>query len=197
MSNSKIEIRNAMKEFLARVAAAERHQRSLAACTLLASTPQFRQAQLLMLFLSMSTEIETSTLAVTAWSESKSIAVPRVDWATEHMVPVEITSLDTGLAESRYGLREPRGGKVVPLDLIDLIVVPGLAFDRHGYRVGRGRGFYDRFLAQSEFAGVRCGLCFHEQLVATLPREAHDAPMDLIVTDHEVIHCRALRPATP
>ena len=71
-----------------------------------------------------------------------------------------------------------------------MIVVPGLAFDRGGFRVGRGRGFYDRFLGQRDFNGIRCALCYHEQLleVAT-PTEPHDVPMNLIVTDKEVVRC--------
>ena len=77
------------------------------------------------------------------------------------------------------------------LALIDMVVIPGLAFDRPGYRVGRGRWFYDRFLAQKDFQGIRCGLCFHEQIQnQEIPCEPHDVPMDLIVTDVEVIRCQ-------
>ncbi len=80
---------------------------------------------------------------------------------------------------------------VVPLAIIDMVVIPGMAFDRNGFRVGRGRGFYDRFLSQQDFQGVRCALCFHEQLLnETIPSEPHDIPMDLIVTDREVVRCR-------
>ena len=81
-------------------------------------------------------------------------------------------------------------GTVVPLALIDIIVVPGQAFDRQGFRVGRGRGFYDRFLAQQDIQALRCGLCFREQVLAEgIPAEPHDMPMDLVITDREVIHC--------
>lgn len=194
MPNLKSQIRTTMKNLLENLKPDELHTRSVAAGSLLAATPQFRKAQMIMLFLSMPGEVETSTLVVRSWSEGKQVAVPRVDWDNIHMVPVEINSLDTGLKTVRYGVREPAVGKVVPLDLIDLIVVPGIAFDRNGYRVGRGRGFYDRFLAQRELRAVRCGLCFHEQLIEDVPREAHDATMDLIVTDREAIQCGDLNP---
>jgi 5-formyltetrahydrofolate cyclo-ligase len=106
------------------------------------------------------------------------------------MEPVEIRSLDVGMQTSGPGIREPVTGTAVPLGVIDMIVIPGLAFDAKGYRVGRGRGFYDRFLAQQDFQGIRCALCFHEQLQAEpIPCEAHDVPMNLIVTDREVIRC--------
>jgi 5-formyltetrahydrofolate cyclo-ligase len=139
----------------------------------------------------MTSEVETSTLAVKAWQEGKSIVVPRVDWNTKRMDPVEIKSLDTEMQTTGLGVREPVSGISVPLGCIDMVVIPGMAFDRKGFRVGRGRGFYDRFLAQQDFKGVRCALCFHEQLVAEpLPCEAHDVPMDLIVTDTEVVRCQ-------
>lgn len=190
---TKTQVRAEMKAFLTGLAAEVRHQRSLNACDLLAGTREFKQAQMIMLFLSMPNEVETSTLALKAWAEGKSIAVPRVDWENKKMAPVEISSLDTEL-QTMKGVREPVGGRVVPLDLIDMVVIPGLAFDRRGFRVGRGRGFYDRFLAQRDFQGLRCALCFHEQLIAEVPCEPHDAPMDLIVTDQEVVRCSAVRP---
>jgi 5-formyltetrahydrofolate cyclo-ligase len=192
-------IRASMKEFLAGISPEERHARSLAACHNLFHTGEFKNAQMIMIFLSMPSEIETSTLAIKAWQEGKSIVVPRVDWNSRKMEPVEIQSLDTGLqttavgggsAPGVSGIREPISGKVVPLGLIDMVVIPGLAFDRRGFRVGRGRGFYDRFLAQQDFQGVRAALCFHEQLQDdSVPSEPHDVPMNLIVTDKEVVHC--------
>jgi 5-formyltetrahydrofolate cyclo-ligase len=154
-----------------------------------------------MIFMSMPSEVETSTLAVRAWQEGKNIAVPRIDWEAKRMEPVEIKSLDVGIQSSGPAapqgnagapimIRQPTEGKVVPLGLIDMIVIPGLAFDRTGYRVGRGRGFYDRFLSQQDFQGVRCALAFHEQLqTSSIPCEPHDVPMDLIVTDREVVRC--------
>lgn len=184
-------VRADMKAFLAAMNAEDRHERSVKACKTLIATREFRHAHMLMIFLSMPSEIETTTLALSAWQECKSVAVPRVDWGHHKMEPVEIRSLEVGLRTvgPGQGMREPIEGTAVPLGMIDVIVIPGLAFDRHGYRVGRGRGFYDRFLAQQEFEGIRIGLCFHEQLLAeAIPNEAHDIPMDLIVTDRELVH---------
>ena len=194
---NKNQIRANMKVFLAGLSPGERHTRSIAACQQLMSTREFKSAQMIMIFMSMPSEVETSTLAVKAWQEGKSIAVPRVDWDGKRMEPVEIRSLDVGmhttgprLGSGSGGMKEPVTGTAVPLGLIDMVVIPGMAFDRRGFRVGRGRGFYDRFLAQQDFQGVRCALCFHEQLQEDLPSEPHDVPMDLVVTDREVIRCR-------
>ena len=192
---NKTQIRTNMRALLKNLPADERRQRSLAACELLAGTREFRNAQMIMLFLSMLSEIETSSLALKAWQEGKSIAVPRVDWESRRMDPLEIRSLDTGLQTVAQGYRQPIEGTVVSLGLIDIVIIPGLAFDRKGFRVGRGRGFYDRFLAQQDFQGVRCALCFQEQILTEdIPRESHDIPMDLIVTDKEIIRCANTAP---
>jgi 5-formyltetrahydrofolate cyclo-ligase len=186
----KSQIRADMKAFLAGLSPADRHARSLAACQQLAGTREFKNAQMIMIYLSMPTELETSTLAVRAWQEGKSVAVPRVDWNGLRMEPVEIRSLDVGMRTTGPGVPEPIEGTVVPLQMIDLIVAPGQAFDHQGRRVGRGRGFYDRFLAQKDIQAVRCGLCFHEQVLSIpIPSEPHDMLMNLVITDREVIHC--------
>jgi 5-formyltetrahydrofolate cyclo-ligase len=186
----KSQIRADMKAFLGRLTPTDRHTRSIAACQQFTATREFKNAQMIMIFLSMPEEVETSTLAVRAWQEGKSIVVPQIDWHAKRMEPVEIRSLDVGMRTTGPGVREPIAGTVVPLAMIDVIVVPGQAFDRHGFRVGRGRGFYDRFLAQQDIQALRCGLCFHEQVLAdAIPTEPHDMPMDLVITDREVIRC--------
>jgi 5-formyltetrahydrofolate cyclo-ligase len=77
-------------------------------------------------------------------------------------------------------------GNPIPTDLIDLVIVPGLGFTETGYRIGRGMGFYDRFLAQSEFIGVSCGLAFEEQIVPNLPVLDHDIPLSMLTTDRGI-----------
>jgi 5-formyltetrahydrofolate cyclo-ligase len=186
---NKHEFRAAMKVFLAGITPEDRHTRSLAACQNLASTREFKRAQTIMIFMSMGSEIETCTLAIKAWQESKNVAIPRVDWEHHRMEPIEIKSLEVGMT-TNAGIKEPAEGMAVPLGMIDMVVIPGMAFDRNGYRVGRGRGFYDRFLAQQDFQGIRVALCYHEQLHADpVPCEPHDMRMNLIVTDQEIIHC--------
>jgi 5-formyltetrahydrofolate cyclo-ligase len=83
-------------------------------------------------------------------------------------------------------VREPASGNPIPIDLIDLVIVPGLGFTETGYRIGRGMGFYDRFLAQAEFMGVSCGLAFEEQIVGALPVLDHDVPLSMLATDRGI-----------
>jgi 5-formyltetrahydrofolate cyclo-ligase len=179
-------LRRQLKEKLAAIADEQRHQKSLAACAFVASSPEFAAARIVMLYLSTPTEVDTSPLALKCWQANKTVVVPKVSWDQRRMLPVEISSLADPTTLTGPGIREPLGGKPVPTDFIDMVVVPGLGFSSNGYRIGRGMGFYDRFLAQSEFIGVSCGLAFEEQVVETLPVLDHDIPLSMLVTDRGI-----------
>jgi 5-formyltetrahydrofolate cyclo-ligase len=181
--NSKPALRRLLREKIAAMTPQQRHSKSLAACTLVAGTLEFAQARVVMLYLSTPEEIDTAPLALRCWQAGKSVVVPKVSWDQRRMLPVEITSLQTGITSTGPGIREPIAGKPIPLDLIDLAIVPGLGFSATGHRIGRGMGFYDRFLAQSDFIGRSCGLAFEEQIVEALPVLDHDVPLSMLVTD--------------
>ncbi len=109
--------------------------------------------------------------------------VPKVSWDQRRMLPVEITCLQAGMTTTGAGVREPIAGQPIPVDMIDLVVVPGLGFTPAGHRIGRGMGFYDRFLAQPDFLGLSCGLAFEDQTVPELPVLDHDMPLSMLATD--------------
>jgi 5-formyltetrahydrofolate cyclo-ligase len=184
-ANPKPMIRKLLRERLAAMTAEQRHQKSLAACGFLSKSPEFAAARVIMLYLSMTHEVDTASLALRAWQEGKTVVVPKVSWDQRRMMPMEITSL-TAVATSGQGVPEPTAGKPVPIQFIDLVVVPGLGFSPQGYRIGRGMGFYDRFLAQPDFLGLSCGLGFDEQVLDALPVLDHDMPLSMLVTDHGI-----------
>jgi 5-formyltetrahydrofolate cyclo-ligase len=183
---SKAAVRKQLREMLAAMPESERHAKSLGACSLLSASPEFHAARVVMLFLSTPNEIDTASLALKCWQEGKTVVVPKVSWDQRRMLPTEITSLHTDVAITGAGVREPVSGKPIPVDFIDLVVVPGLGFTPTGYRIGRGMGFYDRFLAQPEFLGVSCGLAFEEQIVEQLPVLDHDMPLSMLATDQGI-----------
>ncbi len=183
---NKAEIRKALRAKLASITEAQRHQKSVAACGFLIRTPEFQAARTVMLYLSTPSEIETAPLALRCWQDGKTVVVPKVSWDQRRMMPVEITTLQTGMTTTGPGIKEPIAGKPIPTEYIDLVVVPGLGFTPTGHRIGRGMGFYDRFLALPEFSGLSCGLAFQEQIVDTLPVLAHDMPLGMLVTDQSV-----------
>jgi 5-formyltetrahydrofolate cyclo-ligase len=185
-TRNKAIIRKRLRERLAAMTESERHSKSMAACGLITSSPEFATAGVIMLYLSTAHEVDTSPLALRAWQAGKTVVVPKVSWDQKRMLPVEISSLHSDMTTSRLGVREPVGGKPVPVNLIDLVIVPGLGFTPSGFRIGRGMGFYDRFLAQRDFIGLSCGLAFDEQIVEELPVLDHDMPLSMLVTDREI-----------
>jgi 5-formyltetrahydrofolate cyclo-ligase len=186
MSSSKAAIRRSLRERLAAIPAADRHARSVAACALVASVPEFVQARVVMLYLSTEQEVDTCPLALRCWQEGKTVVVPKVSWDQKRMLPVEISTLQTGMTSTGHGIREPVTGKPIPTDFIDLVIVPGIGFTATGHRLGRGMGFYDRFLAQPDFIGRTCGLAFEEQVIEEVPVLDHDIPLSMLVTDRGV-----------
>ncbi len=168
---------------MAGVSSEELDTRSLRAAHRLFQEPDYVKAEIVMVFLSMETEIDTTAIALRCWQDSKRVLAPKVSWNQRRMLPLEIRSLTDDVVSSSMGIREPLSGIPFPVDMIDLLIVPGLGFDEYGNRLGRGRGFYDRFLAHPEFRGVTCGVCLESQITPRLPVGPLDRSVDMVVTD--------------
>ncbi len=166
----------------------ERGEKSQKACKNLFSTPQFQRAATIMMYLSLPHEVDTSEAVLYSWQLGKTVVMPKISWQQRHMIPVKISSLEKGFSTSASGLRNPISGVPIPIEEIDLVVAPALGFDRKGNRLGRGSSFYDRFFAHKQFHAPRCGFAFAEQLVESVPVSEHDEPVDLIVTDEEILY---------
>ena len=180
-------LRQQIKSTLKQLSANQSQQKSRDACANFCSTEEFRRACVIMLFLSLEREIDTIFILQTAFSEEKTVLVPKVIWGDSKIVPVRFTTLDDECEPDRYGLRNPIQTEIVPAGEIDLVVVPGLAFDTQANRLGRGGGFYDRFLADPALQARRCGFAFHEQLLPEIPTDSNDQPVDMLVTDQEIL----------
>jgi 5-formyltetrahydrofolate cyclo-ligase len=180
--SNKSAVRKQLRQTLDSMSEADRHAKSIAACALITASPEFAAARVVMLFLSTPHEVDTAPLCLRAWQQNKTVVVPKVSWDQRRMLPVEITSLKDGLTNTGP-VREPIAGQPMPVEFIDLVIVPGLGFSETGYRIGRGMGFYDRFLAQPDFLGLSCGLAFEEQVVPALPVLDHDVPLSMLATD--------------
>jgi 5-formyltetrahydrofolate cyclo-ligase len=121
---------------------------------------------------------------LTPWPQGKKIILPRVAGSSVSLHAVESPA---ELVEGRFGILEPTPNAQIAEARADIILVPGLAFDRSGIRLGRGGGYYDRLL--SEFDGLRVGVCFEEVLFERIPAELHDERMDFLMTSSEIISC--------
>lgn len=184
----KAELRRKLLNCLLAIPSEQRSERSRKACRNLVSMEHFQSASTIMMFLSLPHEVDTSEAILHAWQLGKAVAVPKISWEQRHMIAVEINSLETGLSTSSSGLRHPVAGVPVPFEEIDLVVTPALGFDRKGNRLGRGGSFYDRFFANEELKAARCGFGFAEQLVESIPVAEHDEPVEILVTDEEIIY---------
>lgn len=184
--SQKKELRQRIRKTLAAIPAEELDTRSLRACHRLFEQPEYIKSEVIMVFLSLPAEIDTSPLVLRAWQDRKRILAPKVSWSQRRMTPVEIRSLADDLAVSQEGIREPVSGIPFPVAMVDLVIVPGLGFDEFGRRLGRGRGFYDRFLAHPELCGTHCGLAFESQMTSTVPVGPLDRGVGMLVTDEKV-----------
>lgn len=170
---TKPELRTLIRARLATIPPGERSRRSRLLCKSVAASREWRDARCIGLFSPLPSEPDINIL----WQAlpPRTACYPRVegDELCFHHVP-DLASL----RPSRWGLLEPlpETSTLVPPAALDLIIVPGIAFTHDGHRMGRGRGYYDRFLAQCPEA-VLIGVCFSEQLVPALPLESHDVPV--------------------
>ena len=183
----KARLRKEMKAALAAMSPGDASVKSAAACGRFLALPEYHCARVILLYLPIPQEVDTAAIALDAWQHEKRVLAPRMDWDRRHMEAVQIRSLDDELTGGRFGIRQPRDGQPCPVDQIDLVVVPALAFDPRGGRLGRGAGFYDRFLSHRDLRAVACGLAFDEQVIEDLPRHAHDRPVSILVTDRRVL----------
>ena len=126
-------------------------------------------------------EINTIPIIKELLKRGKTVLLPKVE--KDSILPIlisDISDLNIGFA----GIKEPEG-KPFPKNRIDVVVVPAVAYDRRGYRLGYGKGFYDRFL--QDFTNLKVGLAYNFQVLKDIPYEEHDIPVDIIITPEEVI----------
>ena len=141
----------------------------------LAAHPRYHQAEKVMLYASLPDEVQTLDF-IEIWRHRKTIILPTV--VGDDIIPVELAENVT-FAEGDFHIPEPQNHPYT--GDIDLIIVPGMAFDINGHRLGRGRGYYDRFLALHPQV-YTIGLCFDFQLLPEVPSEPHDRIIDEIIT---------------
>ena len=193
VAGAKASLRASLRERLAAVPAAERQRKSETVIERLEELLAEQPIECLLLHRSLPTEVATEALLSAALLRGRRVFAPRVDGARLAFVRVREESR---WRRSVFGVLEPEAGD--PLDFAEIdrgeaaIVVPGLAFDERGRRLGRGGGHYDRFLRETRAAGaiLVVAVAFDLQVVAEVPRDEHDEPVDVIVTESRRISAR-------
>jgi len=192
-SPAKQRLRVELDDRLARVPEEEARRAAERLAARVLALPEIEEANGVLTCLSFGGEIDTWRLAAMLVGAGKEVWVPRADAARQSLVlhgyPCELEELANGL---RQPLPEAPALDEEEVDArVDVALVLGLGFDRGGYRLGRGKGYFDRFLARRTFPTV--GLAFDFQLVDRLPRSRHDVPMRAIATDQQLLRRRARR----
>ena len=139
--------------------------------------PEFRAARTVAVFAALPDEPATDEV-LARWASTRRVVLPRVEGDAMRFYACRPDALVFGA----FGILEPQGERPCPAGEIDLVVCPGVAFTADGRRLGRGRGYYDRYLGDPAFRGFRVGVCYAHQLLDDLPVEPHDVRMDRVIT---------------
>jgi len=159
-----------------------RRLKSLRILRRLLATTIFKNSRYFFTYVSTEDEADTRRLILAALSQGKTVFLPRI-LKRNRMEACRIRRFPQDVKRGQYGILEPRSFcRRIPPACLDLIVVPGLGFDRRGSRLGRGLGYFDRFLAKTRRA-KKIGIAFREQMLKKIPTGPHDIPMDRVITD--------------
>jgi 5-formyltetrahydrofolate cyclo-ligase len=183
-------LRDQVRAALRRIPARERATFSAQARALLQSQPKWLAAQSILFFAPLPEELDVWPLLADALAAGKPVALPRFVDAAQGYEAFQVLDPATDLEQGKFGIREPRSQcPRFPSDRLDLILVPGVAFDPQGGRLGRGQGYYDQLLAG--LRGTKCGVAFDQQVVHEIPLEKHDVRLDCMLTPTRWVELKA------
>lgn len=153
----------------------------------------FRDSNTVMCYMDFRNEVKTRDIIKYCISSGKKIAVPVIDKCIKTgrrgIVPYVINDVENGMEIGTFGILEPKkdAEKRINPEEIDFVLVPGVAFDKKGNRIGFGAGYYDRFLSKVRKDCIKAGLAFHSQILDNIPAEEHDICMDFIISDKGIL----------
>jgi len=191
---ARLESKSALRRRVAAVRdaipAGERAAKSEAIARRLSGWQQFARARTILAFLSTRSEVLTEPIVAAALAAGKVVGAPRTLLEEKRLDFRQASDLKADLVPGPLGIMEP--GPQAPLlepTAADVILVPGLAFDTRGYRLGYGGGFYDRLLGDERVRAAAVGIAFEEQIVECVPHGEHDRPVGWVVTERRIINC--------
>ncbi len=178
---TKKELRRRYIEERQRLSQEERERLSSKIVNRVANLPYFKEAKRVLLFCPHKGEPDITPLFSLVWEEGKTLILPKVNGDELKLLAVEReTRLDVGA----FCLMEPQEGEEVEPERVDFSLIPGVLFDKYGYRIGYGKGYYDRLLRR--LGGIRVGVCYEFQVLEEVPRDSWDIPVDLVITEEKI-----------
>lgn len=157
----------------------ERQAAAEAAFAQLEQTAAFIMAQRILLYHSLPDELSTHAF-IDKWHDTKAFYLPRVNGLDLEILPYDKSSMRLGA----FQIEEPDGDDITDINDIEMIIVPAVAYDRNGNRVGRGKGYYDRLLCHTK--ALKVGIAYDFQVVDEIETEQHDIGVDIVITDKSV-----------
>ncbi|MBN2685994.1 MAG: 5-formyltetrahydrofolate cyclo-ligase [Pontiellaceae bacterium] len=149
--------------------------------------PIFHNAQTIALYMAIGGEVQLDSLFSTCWDLGKRTCIPVFNAQTKLYEMAKVTA-ETEFKTGNYGIKEPKNAHRIPMHEIDLILVPGVAYSEDGKRLGRGGGYYDRLL--DGYRGTTIGVALDEQIVEGIPCNAHDQPVNYVITPSKTFIAR-------
>lgn len=181
LAKRKADLRTIIRARLDKISAAKRVASSVQLCAKLKEQSFFQNAATILFFAPLPDEADVWPLLRESLAAGKIVALPQFDAKTQNYVARRVQNLQDEIVTGQFWVREPKSGcSKIPLEKFDLVLVPGIAFDLRGNRIGRGRGFYDRLL--QNIRGLKIGIAFDGQVVKEVPAEKPDVPVDFILT---------------
>jgi 5-formyltetrahydrofolate cyclo-ligase len=181
IAQAKAALRERIRDRLKEMSEAERAAASAQARIRVAAQTLWKSARSVLLYAPLPDELDVWPLLAAALTAGKTVALPGFDPATRLYLARQVRHLPQDLKTGQFGIREPNDDCVpIALERLDLALVPGMAFDRLGRRLGRGRGFLDQLLA--DVRGATCGVAFEEQIVSEVPAAPHDVRVTFLLT---------------
>lgn len=169
-------LRQVVKAEIAQLTKTEKAELSAQIFSKIAELQDVRQASVVALFASLPDEPQTAAI-IEQLAQSKRLVLPRIEGDE-----MEFYDISEGLHEGAFGIMEPVATTPIEPNLIDVMIVPGVAFTRSGARLGRGKGFYDKYMSRKEFHAYTIGVCYPCQITDNIPVEPHDKIIDSIVS---------------
>lgn len=151
----------------------------------------FCQAETIFFYLAMKDEVQTEKMIEESLQKGKRVVAPSIDWQRKEILPSEIKDLTKDIEIGVLKIPQPKNNLYSPFSPvnIDIVIVPGVVFDRKGNRLGFGGGFYDRFLGKLSDRTELVALAFELQLVDNVPSQSHDIAVNYLITERGIIKC--------
>lgn len=171
----------------------EVENKSAAIAKKLAATVDYREAKTVLFYAAKGNEVQTKKLISDALKSGKRVLLPITNTAAKELEVSEVRDYSNDLKPGAFGIMEPKHRSSVEEERIDVVIVPGVAFDKDGHRLGYGLGYYDKLLhrlKRKNNSVLSMALAYDFQVVSELPKDGHDKEVDVVVTENGIIRCK-------